>query len=95
MLAEPSKRVMVVDDEEFCQSSIKLMMKKAGLDVDTQVDFCIDGLEAFNKLKETYESGFSYSLIFTDFNMPVLDGIKATALMRQYLTNERNIERED
>lgn len=70
---------MVVDDEEFCISSMKVMLKKAGLDTENQVDFCINGKEALNKLKEAIEIGLSYSLIFTDFNMPVLDGIEATA----------------
>ncbi len=68
----------MVDDEEFCISSMKAIMEKAGLDVNYQVDFCITGLEAFDLVKETYTNGMSYKLILTDFNMPVMDGIKST-----------------
>ena len=88
-LAEQPKKMMVIDDEEFCISSMKVMLQKAGIDTETQVDFCINGQEALSRLKATYEMGSSYSLILTDFNMPVLDGIEATARMREYLTNER------
>ena len=37
----------------------------------------------------------SYKLILTDFNMPICDGIKATSMIRQYLTNEKNIKKDD
>jgi CheY-like chemotaxis protein len=66
---------------------MKAIMEKAGLDVNYQVDFCITGLEAFDLVKETYISGMSYKLILTDFNMPVMDGIKSTQKIREFLTN--------
>ena len=36
-----------------------------------------------------HEMGINYKLIFSDFNMPQMDGIKATQLMRQYLTAQQ------
>ena len=36
--------------------------------------------------------GLKYSLIFTDVNMPVMDGIKATKKIRQILLNQFKIE---
>jgi CheY-like chemotaxis protein len=36
-------------------------------------------------VKKTYENGMSYSIIFTDFSMPVMDGIEATKKIRRYL----------
>lgn len=33
LLVESAKRVLVVDDEEFCLSSMKAMLQKAGLDI--------------------------------------------------------------
>ena len=70
-------------------------MRKVGLDIDYQVDFCITGLEAIELLKETYDSGLTYKLILTDFNMPVCDGIKATSMIRDHLTHQLSIKRED
>jgi len=44
-------RIMVVDDEEFCIASMKVVLGKAGIDVYSQVDFCITGLEAISQFK--------------------------------------------
>jgi CheY-like chemotaxis protein len=78
-------RVMVVDDEEFCIASMRSMLMTMGLDTVFQVDFCITGEEAFNQLKTVTSLGMKYKVIFTDFSMPVLDGIQATKKMRAYL----------
>ena len=76
---------MIVDDEEFCIASLKAMMKRAGVDTVHQVDFCITGAEAVELLSEGLEAGLQYLLIFTDFNMPEMDGIEATKNMRNLL----------
>ena len=52
-LLEPFKifarnRILVVDDEEFCLSSMKALLQKAGADVKYQVDFRINGQECFD-----------------------------------------------
>ena len=78
---------MVVDDEEFCYASMRAILTKAGIDCDKQVDFCISGREAVAQLKKATRNGFSYRLVLTDFNMPELNGIQATKLMRDYLYN--------
>jgi CheY-like chemotaxis protein len=39
-------RILVVDDEEFCLSSMKVMLNKLGIDTEKQVDFCMNGIEA-------------------------------------------------
>ena len=41
---------MVVDDEEFCQESVRVLLVKAGIEISL-VDFCITGLEALNLVK--------------------------------------------
>jgi CheY-like chemotaxis protein len=72
----------VVDDEEFCLSSMRAVLFSLGINVDYQVEFCITGKEAFEQLQRTYSGGMEYMLIFTDFNMPVMDGIEATTKIR-------------
>ena len=37
------KRIMVVDDEEFCIAAMKIMLELAGVDAKNKVDFCIHG----------------------------------------------------
>jgi CheY-like chemotaxis protein len=76
---------MVVDDEEFCIEAMKVMLFRAGIDTEYQVDFCISGQEAVTQLITSTNLGLSYKVIFTDFSMPVMDGIIATKKMRAYL----------
>ena len=44
------KRIMVVDDEEFCIAAVKAMMNLLEIDTEFAVDFCIDGREALETL---------------------------------------------
>ena len=88
-------RILVMDDEEFCLSSMRAVLFSLGIDVDYQVEFCITGKEGFEQLQKTYENGMKYILIFTDFNMPVMNGITATVKIRKYLKNDLKINRED
>ena len=88
-------RVMVVDDEEFCLSSMKSMLKLAGIDVKQKCDVFITGKESLDYLKKMYKQGYSYSYIFTDFSMPVMNGIESTRQMRQFLETEMKISREN
>ena len=37
------KRILVADDEEFCQASMKAILQKVGVDVAHQVDFANNG----------------------------------------------------
>lgn len=82
---------MVVDDEEFCLSTLKFILFNLGIDTDKQVDFCITGLEAVDQLKMAYEQKVYYKLIFTDFSMPIMNGIEATIQMRAHMNNELKI----
>lgn len=49
---------MVVDDEEFCLNSMKVILRSLGIDVENQVDFCIDGEDAMRSFETAYEHGF-------------------------------------
>lgn len=87
------RRILVVDDEEFCISTLKIMLKMAGIDLTTQVDFCITGEEAVEHVVKASRHGLRYRLILTDFNMPIMDGIEATRKIRHFLgTNNMQLE---
>jgi len=83
-----NNRILVTDDEEFCIASMRNILESVGVDIQNQVDYCIDGQEAIDQLKDAYYSGMSYKLIFTDFSMPFINGFEATKQMRDFLTND-------
>ena len=47
-------RILVADDEEFCITSMGVILENCGIDVKNRVDFCMNGYEAFNLIKEAY-----------------------------------------
>lgn len=61
-----AKRVMVVDDSVSVRQVQKMVLSAAGYEVVEAVD----GRDALSKLKQT-----QVNLIFTDLNMPNLDGV--------------------
>ena len=87
-------RILVVDDEEFCISTMKAILKMLDVDVKMVCDFCINGQEAVDQVKKAYSNGIKYRLILTDFSMPVLDGIQATQKIRSFFES-LDIKRED
>ena len=86
---------MVVDDEEFCIAAMQAMLKLQGINTNYHVDFCINGREAVDQITKAYKDGMKYKLIFSDFQMPVMDGIEATKKIRKILSKDFNIKRED
>ena len=86
LLKHGKNRIMVVDDEEFCIASLKSILVGANIDMNNKVDFCINGLEAVNLIRSSYEAGITYSMIFTDFSMPVMNGIECTSKIREVLS---------
>ena len=73
-----------MDDEEFCISAMKSYLFALGIPVESQVDFCINGQEAIDQIKNAYKFGISYKIILTDFSMPVKNGIEATRDIRKF-----------
>ena len=84
---------MVVDDEEFCIATMKALFDNCGFNSEYEIDFCINGQECVDKVIDAYENGMTYGLIFTDFSMPVLNGIEATKKIRSYLLNKKKVSR--
>ena len=81
-------RVLVTDDEEFCIASMKAMISKVGLDVQNRLDVCFTGLQMINLVKQSYEIGITYKLIFTDISMPGMDGIEAVKQIRDHFKSK-------
>lgn len=72
-------KIMVAEDNHVNQEVIKRMLNLEGID---NIDLACDGQDAFDKVKALQEKGEHYNLIFMDVQMPKVDGLLATKMIR-------------
>lgn len=72
----PSKRILIVEDNELNREIAYELLKETCADIDT----AIDGQDALNKVSSSPE-GY-YDLIIMDIQMPVMNGLEATKAIR-------------
>jgi two-component system, sensor histidine kinase and response regulator len=68
-------RILVVEDNHVNQKVVTAVLRKRGF----SIELANDGQEALNKL----ETCVAFDLILMDIQMPVLDGLEATRLIRK------------
>jgi CheY-like chemotaxis protein len=68
-----SIRVLVAEDDEVNATAARIILERLGC----QVDVATDGAQAVNHFRER-----DYDLILMDAQMPLMDGIEATARIR-------------
>lgn len=76
----PHKRFLVAEDNLVNQEVVKRMLKLEGY---TDVTLACNGVEAINSVKEANERGETFDLILMDVQMPTMDGITATTILRK------------
>jgi two-component system, chemotaxis family, chemotaxis protein CheY len=74
-----AKRILTVDDSISMRQMITFTLRDAGYDVTEAVD----GQDALDKARH------SYDLIFTDQNMPNIDGLTLIQLLRNLPQHEK------
>ncbi|MBF0572989.1 MAG: response regulator [Desulfamplus sp.] len=79
----PTLRIMIVDDDEYNRFILKKYLNHPKL----TIELAEDGLSALNKFKE-----HSFDIIFMDMEMPIMDGMEAATLIREWESNQNNIE---
>lgn len=77
-------KILVVDDNKVNQRLAILIFRQMGLVCDT----ASDGKEAFDFYQQR-----EYDLIFMDLQMPVMDGLESTKLIRAYESNAGTLHR--
>ncbi len=65
------RKIMVVDDDPFCQQFVKMMLESLG----QEVDLANNGKEGVGMYQKNCKG---YKGILMDFHMPEIDGFQAT-----------------
>jgi signal transduction histidine kinase len=73
--SDHSVRILVVEDNQVNQKVVTAVLRKRGF----YIELANDGQEALNKL----EKSAAFDLVLMDVQMPVLDGLEATRLIRK------------
>lgn len=67
------------------------ILQKCNNKISELVDFASNGLDALEEVKNGYEIGCSYGLIFMDCSMPIMDGYESTQAIRRFY-EQKNIQ---
>ncbi|KAL4441565.1 hypothetical protein ABPG74_021497 [Tetrahymena malaccensis] len=86
-------QVLIADDDPFNISILKMMLKKSD-QFTFQIKDCNNGSESLSEFQKRNNSSSSkaFSLVISDINMPVMDGIQSTKQMRK-LISEQNFQK--
>lgn len=74
--------ILVAEDNSVNQEVIKRMLKLEGF---TNITMAANGAEAVDLVKKSYETNSLYDIIFMDVQMPKMDGLTATKIIRRNL----------
>lgn len=72
-------RILIVEDDFLSRSFLSKIVSAYG-----EVDVAVDGVEAVEAVKRSYEASHPYGLIFLDIMMPRKDGQEALKDIRAY-----------
>lgn len=67
------KKIFVVDDMATMRQAVVTLLRKAGF---VSIQQSINGVDAIEKIRALYDSGEKLDMIFSDINMPEMNGIE-------------------
>ena len=83
-------KIAICDDEELFRSEMEKFVSVYGNESDTEIE--IDTYESASQMvKEIHDSGKRYDILFTDIEMPGLDGMEAAMALREMGGNSGNL----
>jgi two-component system, chemotaxis family, chemotaxis protein CheY len=68
-------KALIVDDSAMMRKVVERALRQAGVNL-TEVIQANNGVEALTMLREAASSNSEFDLIFSDINMPVMDGLE-------------------
>jgi CheY-like chemotaxis protein len=86
---------MIVDDEEFNQKALKIILKYSiKLDPSVIIDVANNGKEAVEMILADLNRHecCSYPVILMDCNMPFLNGYEATRMIRRIIADANKVQ---
>ncbi|GEQ70467.1 hypothetical protein JCM33374_g4144 [Metschnikowia sp. JCM 33374] len=81
-------KILVAEDNSVNQEVIKRMLKLEGF---KNITMAANGAEAVDLVKKSYETMNLYDVIFMDVQMPKMDGLTATRIIRKNLKFKKPI----
>lgn len=94
-IAEPlnNKKIIIADDEAFNIKVLMGLFRVLGmqdLEIEQKVDSCFNGEQLVNLVEKAIRENEPdrYSLIMTDYSMPIMDGHIASREVRRIIENE-------
>lgn len=81
-------KILVAEDNHVNQEVIKRMLN---LEEINNIDLACDGQDAFDKVQSLVEQNDSYDMIFMDIQMPKVDGLLSTKMIRRDLNYKGSI----
>jgi osomolarity two-component system sensor histidine kinase SLN1 len=74
-----SIRILIAEDNVINQEIIKRMLRLEGV---KEIEWALDGEQVVAKVEEAIKGGVHYDLVFMDVQMPKMNGIDATKVIR-------------
>jgi two-component system chemotaxis response regulator CheY len=68
-------KVLIVDDSAMMRKVVERALRQAGVNL-TEVIQANNGVEALAMLREATSSNSAFQLIFSDINIPMMDGLE-------------------